>query len=149
MTAQATFSHLGICVADLDRAHRFYREGLGLEEVARHEVGEQFAALMELDGVSLTSVMLRRGGLTVELLGFAHPRPVGTAERRPLNQLGLTHLSFRVDDLEAVATRLVALGGVLVESSRTPLPMGEVTLDFVYLTDPDGTRIELMQLPGD
>ena len=48
-----SFSHLGICVSDLDRSLRFYCEGLGFEPTASHRVGEEFAALMELEGVEL------------------------------------------------------------------------------------------------
>jgi len=31
-----SFSHLGICVSDLERSVRFYVEGLGFEPVASH-----------------------------------------------------------------------------------------------------------------
>jgi lactoylglutathione lyase len=65
-----------------------------------------------------------------------------------MNQLGLTHLSFRVDDLAGVAARIEALGGQLVPSTRTSLDLGGTALDFVYCTDPDGVRIELMDLGG-
>ena len=41
-----SFSHLGICVSDLDRSLRFYCEGLGFELVASHRVGEEFARRM-------------------------------------------------------------------------------------------------------
>ena len=143
-----SFSHLGICVSDLERSLRFYREGLGFELVASHQVGEEFGALLELDVVELASRMLSRDGVTIELLGFDHPRPVGHRDRRPMNQLGLTHLSLRVDDVESVTERLVALGGAVVRGSRTSIAAGPSRLDFVYCTDPDGVRIELMDLPG-
>ena len=87
-----SFSHLGICVSDLDRSLRFYCEGLGFEEVASHHVGGEFAALMEVEGVELESRMLSRDGVTIELLGYAAPGTTGEATRRPMNQLGLTHL---------------------------------------------------------
>ena len=51
ITVTLSFSHLGICVSDLDRSLRFYCEGLGFEQIASHRVGEEFAALMELEGV--------------------------------------------------------------------------------------------------
>ena len=142
------FSHFGICVADLDRSLRFYCEGLGFTEVAAHEVGTEFGALMELDDLQLSSRMITRDGVTVELLGYGSPPVVGEPVRRPLNQLGLTHLSFRVDDLEAVAARIEALGGHVVTTTRTTLDLGGTALDFVYCTDPDGVRIELMDLGG-
>ena len=78
---------------------RFYCEGLGFEQVASHRVGEEFAALMEVDGVELESRMLAPDGVTIELLGYRTPETTATA-RRPMNQLGLTHLSLRVDDVD-------------------------------------------------
>ncbi len=143
-----TFSHLGICVSDLDRSVRFYRDGLGFEPVFSHQVGDEFGALLELDGVELASRMLSRDGVTIELLAFEHPRPVGDGHRRPMNQLGLTHLSLRVDDVDSLATRLEALGGSVVRRTRTRIGPGPSQLDFLYCTDPDGVRIELMTLPG-
>jgi lactoylglutathione lyase len=139
------FSHLGICVSDIERSVRFYCEGLGFEQVAVHQVGPEFAALMELDGVELESRMLTRDGVTIELLGYLSPSHIGEAERRPMNQLGLTHLSLRVDDVDQVASVIVSLGGAVVGDTRTK--MGDI-LDFLYCTDPDGIRIELMRLPG-
>ena len=65
-----------------------------------------------------------------------------------MNQLGLTHLSLRVDDLDRAAQVIESLGGTVVTSTRTTLGPSHGPLDFVYCTDPDGVRIELMHLPG-
>jgi len=138
-------SHLGICVTDLDRAIAFYVDGLGFARAERHEVGGAFARLMELDEVELTSQFVRTDHVAIELLCFVHP-DTAVPERRPITTAGLTHLSFRVDDLDEALARLTALGGIEIEGTRTELAGG--TLRFVYLTDPDGTRIELMELPG-
>jgi len=142
-----SFSHLGICVSDLDRSLRFYCEGLGFEEVASHHVGGEFAALMEVEGVELESRMLSRDGVTIELLGYAAPGTTGEATRRPMNQLGLTHLSLRVDDVDGLAATIEALGGTVVPTTRTTFELPGARLDFLYCTDPDGVRIELMDLP--
>ena len=64
-----------------------------------------------------------------------------------MNALGLTHLSFRVEDLEAVTARLVALGGRVLEDTRVDNPRYGASV--LFLVDPDGTRIELVQQPGD
>jgi lactoylglutathione lyase len=143
-----SFSHLGICVSDLDVSLRFYCEGLGFDEVAAHEVGEEFGALMEVDGVRLRSRMIAKDGVTIELLGFDSPGVTGDGSRRPMNALGLTHLSLRVDDVAATATVIESLGGTVVGPTRTTMPFGTASLDFVYCTDPDGVRIELMDLGG-
>jgi catechol 2,3-dioxygenase-like lactoylglutathione lyase family enzyme len=143
-----SFSHLGICVSNLERSLRFYCEGLGFELVASHQVGTEFAALMEVEGVQLESRMVRRDGTTIELLGYLAPDTTGDGARRPMNQLGLTHLSLRCDDVESVAATVEAFGGTVVRGTRTTFDLGEVRLDFVYCTDPDGVRIELMDLPS-
>ncbi len=145
----STFSHFGICVADLDASVRFYRDALGFELAQLHQVGNEFGKLMEVDDVALRSQFLTRDGLSIELLMFDSPGHQGEPARRPMNRLGLTHLSFRVDDVAAVAERIRALGGTVHEHTRTTFdgPDGPIA-DFVYCTDPNGVRIELMKLPG-
>ena len=145
---ETTFSHFGICVSDLEQSLRFYCEGLGFEKAESHGIGSEFAALMDLPDVAVTSQFIRRGPTAIELLAFTRPEPIGSRERRPVQQLGLTHLSFRVRDVETVAARLVELGGAVVESSRTEIDFGGTPLLFVYCTDPDGVRVELMDLGG-
>ena len=141
------FSHVGICVSDLERSVRFYCDGLGFELVQSHTVGQEFGPLMEIEDVVLQSRFIRRDGVSLELLHFDAPGHVGEPLRRPMNQLGLTHLSLRVADLDAVAHVIESLGGTVVAGTRTTFGTSDA-LGFVYCTDPDGTRIELMHLPG-
>ncbi|HUY21418.1 MAG TPA: VOC family protein [Acidimicrobiales bacterium] len=143
-----TLSHLGICVSDLDRSVRFYCDGLGFELVQSHTVGDEFGRLMELEDVVLQSRFVRRDGVSVELLHFDSPGTSGEPVRRPMNQLGITHLSLRVDDLDDVAATIESFGGTVLTGTRTTFGSTDASLDFVYCTDPDGVRIELMRLPG-
>jgi catechol 2,3-dioxygenase-like lactoylglutathione lyase family enzyme len=145
---EPTFSHFGICVSDLSRSLHFYCDGLGFDQAESHEIGSDFAQLMDLPDVAVTSQFIRKGATAIELLAFREPEPFGSKERRRVNQLGLTHLSFRVAGVEAVAAHLVELGGTRVASSKTTIDFGGTPLDFVYCTDPDGVRIELMDLGG-
>ncbi len=144
--SDVSFSHFGICVSDLESSVRFYTEGLGFEVAESHRIGSEFAALMELEHVELCSQFIRGHGVSIELLSFSVPEPVGPASRRPINQLGLTHLSLRVADVAATAAAIAALGGEVVEGTRTTMAFGDTDLEFVYCTDPDGVRIELMDL---
>jgi lactoylglutathione lyase len=127
---------------------RFYCEGLGFEPAQAHTVGAEFGRLMEVDDVVLRSRFVQRDGVSLELLHFDSPGHSGGSERRPMNQLGITHLSLRVDDVDRVAHVIESLGGTVVTSTRTTLGPSDDPLDFVYCTDPDGVRIELMHLPG-
>ena len=140
------FSHFGICVSDLERSLAFYCGALGFEKAESHAIGSEFAALMDLPDVAVTSQFIRRGPTAIELLAFREPEPFGEQTRRAVNQLGLTHLSFRVDDVAATAARVVEFGGSIVESSRTTIDLGGTALEFLYCTDPDGVRVELMDL---
>lgn len=145
---EPTFSHFGICVSDLERSMRFYRDALGFEVAEQHTIGRDFAALMEFEEVDLTSQFMRRGPTAIELLCFATPATEGTPDRRPVNRLGLTHLSFRVHDLDASAARITECGGQVLDHTMTTIDLDGTTLRFVYCTDPDGTRVELMDLGG-
>ena len=142
-------SHFGLCVSDLQRSLRFYCDGLGFESTTTFEVGNEFAHTLEVDGdVAVTSHFIARDGVSIELLHYRSPGVHG-APSESRNQLGFTHLSCNVDDVEAVAAKLVDCGGTIVDSTRTTmkLPDGSVN-DFVFIADPDGARVELMQLAG-
>ena len=137
------FSHLGLCVSDLARSLRFYCEGLGFQEASRLAFqGGPSATLLELPDVDLEAVFLRRDGLVLELIRYAQPTATGDRAPRAMNRLGLSHLSMRVAGADAVAARLVELGGRVLEQTRIENP--ELGASAVFVLDPDGTRIELV-----
>jgi lactoylglutathione lyase len=141
------FTHFGICVADLDRSLAFYCQGLGFEQAELVGTVENYIdPLVELDDVELEFRFLTRDGMSLELLHFVSPGTVGTPERRPMNQLGLTHLGLRVDDVDAAARRIVELGGAVYPHTRVGYQVGDqAPIDSVYCTDPDGVRLELIR----
>ncbi|MET7517753.1 VOC family protein [Streptomyces sp. NPDC005373] len=142
-----SFSHIGICVSDLARSTRFYQEVFGFQEVMTAQVGDEFAATLEIDAPKLESRILGRDDLRIELLHYLAPGHRGDGGRRPMNQLGLTHLAFTVDDVtESFAAAELAGGRVHHETLSVAEGRGSDggPLKTVYLTDPDGTRIELI-----
>src|SRR5262245_31057494 len=115
------FSHVGVCCSDLDRSTRFYGDVLGFRELFTVELGPEVTATMEIDG-RFTSRMLARGGLRLELLHWIEPTAQGDGRRRPLDRLGLTHLCFRVDDVDeigAMAAAAAAAGGAVLPETRS------------------------------
>jgi lactoylglutathione lyase len=138
------FSHLGICVSDLERALGFYRDALGFEVESELRVeGEPAQTLLRLRDVRLRAVYLVRDGLRIELLHYESPGLVGDAGPRPMNQRGLTHLSLRVDDLDTALARLEAHGARALRETR--IDNAKLRAKAVFATDPDGTLIELVE----
>jgi glyoxylase I family protein len=141
-------THIGICVSDLERARSFYTEVLGMKEVGGlHTSGATVDALLGLAGVDVEAVYLERDGFRLELMQYRSPGHRGQAQPRPMNLLGLTHLSLRVADLDATCARIEAAGGRILRETQGAHP--ERSTRFLMATDPDGTRLELIQAPGD
>ena len=138
---QATTSHIGLCVRDLERSRRFYVDGLGFEEFVRFEIDHPISE-MEAP-CELTSFFVQKDGLRIELLDFRTPPVFGTPSTRR-NQVGLTHLSFVVDDVDAAAKELESYGGKIIEGTRSGQD-DPSSVQIIFLEDPDGTRIELMR----
>jgi catechol 2,3-dioxygenase-like lactoylglutathione lyase family enzyme len=145
LTAMSSYrpSHLGICVSDLDRSLRFYCDGLGFEVGDRYDLSTaQIPDIhkgLEVEApVTVTSQMIVNGAMKVELIHYPAREPEG-APSTSRAQLGLTHLSFNVKKVDEATALLVEHGGTILESTRA-----NVGIEIVFLTDPDGTRIELM-----
>ncbi|OBG90991.1 lactoylglutathione lyase [Mycobacterium sp. E3251] len=143
MTPGDRLTHIGLCVSDLERSVRFYCTAMGFDESGRLTVdGPETARLLGVPGLVLVLVYLQRDGFRLELLGY--PVPGVREKRRPrrMNAVGFTHLSFRVDDADAVVARIERLGG----QAR---PERTVTFDGgnrgLMATDPDGNWIELIE----
>jgi catechol 2,3-dioxygenase-like lactoylglutathione lyase family enzyme len=104
------------------------------------ELGPEVAATMEVEGRFL-SRMLRRGDMRLELLQWLQPAATGDGTRRSMLGLGLTHLAFRVTSVEELYDVVERAGGAAHPVTRSVLDGG---VELVYVTDPDGVRIELM-----
>jgi catechol 2,3-dioxygenase-like lactoylglutathione lyase family enzyme len=108
--------------------------------------GEPSATLLRLPGVKLRAVYLERDGLRIELLHYAAPGHVGDGKPRPMNALGFTHLSLRVDDLDAAIAELAARGAHVLRDTRIDHP--RLRAKAIFVSDPDGTLIELVHTGG-
>jgi len=136
-------THVGLGVSDLERSLRFYRDLLGFRPVHELEVeGEPAGTLLRLRDVKLRAAYLVRDGVTLELLHFASP-PAPPPRSRTMREPGLTHLSFRVADLDAALSALRAAGERVLDETLVRVETSGVAACFV--TDPDGQLIELVQ----
>ena len=149
--AVETMHHVGIQVADLDRSLAFYQGLLGFELITRQVRGEAYAGeVVGYPGVTLHLAHLRPPGSSVrlELTEYrgVERTPVDTATANP----GTAHTCYVVRDVEALHAALLA-AGVRPVSRAVVTPDAGIARGgkVVYVQDPDGVRVELLQLPPD
>jgi glyoxylase I family protein len=138
--AVQNFSHICIGVSDIEASCKFYTAVLGMDVVFDVELGGA-----GLD--SVTGGAAQQGRMVGGLIGAAMVEllSLGAVPECPSGpHLGYTNMSFRVDDLDA-AYDAVRRNHPDVRA-EPPLDIGGVRMFFVY--DPDGTPIELLELPG-
>jgi glyoxylase I family protein len=141
------FTHVGLCVSDLERSIAFYCDVLGFVEVARrlNVTDDGSAGLLGLATLDVELVYLERDGIRIELLWYREPGHEGAGEPRPMNLLGLTHLAFRVGDFDDLCRRIEAGGGIVLPKTTATFGMGN---RGVMTLDPDGVRVELIERPA-
>jgi lactoylglutathione lyase len=120
--------HVGLRVTDLERSLAFYT-ALG------HEVAG------EVPGTGIGDLtMLRLPGDPFVSLELVHD-PAGPAVRPG------TVLSHLVVAVESMSALVAALAGRGVDVEPPTSPDGSADLLTAWVTDPDGTRVELVQWP--
>ncbi len=141
--------HFSIACSDADRSLAFYCDHFGLELVSDREVepGGFVERVTGVAGARVRIVHLSGHGVNFELLEYREPR--GDVHAREPNHTGSAHLCFFTDDIEADTERLRAAG--VPVRSRDGLPQRVVGGPndggaCVYLEDPDGNPVELVQL---
>jgi len=141
-------SHVGVGVTHIERAAAFYEGALGFRRAAAVAGGPESANLVGLAGdVRFQSLFMELEGRLVELVRFDAPA-TRRADLKAFGTTGLTHLSFRVDSIDEALDRVRRFGGSVLEQTRTHVDLpGGITGCVIFCTDPDGTRVELMEFP--
>jgi catechol 2,3-dioxygenase-like lactoylglutathione lyase family enzyme len=140
--------HLGICVSNLERALAFYCDQLGFRPLSEVSVNDALSAkLLRLPAVDQRTVFVERDGVRLALFEFRKPAAIATGEPRPMNATGFAALMLRVDDLDAMLAKLRAAGVRVLEDTRVAHP--DYGSKLVFVCDPDGALIELLEIPGD
>jgi methylmalonyl-CoA epimerase len=130
---KAVLDHIGIAVANLDDALRFYRDALGLEIEAPEEVASQ----------RVRAHFVPVGGAALELLeATADTSPIAKylAKRGP----GIHHITLRVDDIRAALDRLKAHGVRLIDDVPRAGAHGSLVA-FIHPSSAHGVLVELKQ----
>ena len=142
--------HVGITTSDLDRSLRFYVDLLGLRLLSRSKLsGPDLADLLGFESVVIDNADLDSGdGRILELMQYV--QPTGARVTYESSDAPTTHIAFTVGDLAAVTERLDRAGVRII--SRRPLTIHDPGGSWdgaqcLYLRDPDGVIVELVQRP--
>lgn len=142
----SAISHVSLCVRDLDRSLRFYRDVLGFT-VTRDEIQDTSKGGMPhlyKDHHGKRRLVYLRYGDSKSLpflVLTAHPGDAVGGEPIMLDQVGISHVSFTVPDVAEVARRLIA-HGVTTCGPKDAFPDGSGHMRTVFFRDPDGIIVQ-------
>lgn len=144
----AAVHHVGVTVADMDRAVSFWERLLGTASRDRRVLqGPQLGTMVGYPGIHIESCWLDLpGGVSLELLRYVGrpeaPHDPGTAHP------GNVHVCLGVPDMEGAHAHALACGARAVSERPIEVAAGpRAGARLAYLRDPDGVTIELVQEP--
>ncbi len=138
--------HVGIVVRDLKAATAFFVElGLALRDEGSVE-GGWVDRVVGLEGIRVEYAMVETpdGHGRLELVKFHSPSVRAGDGHAPANTLGIRHVAFVVDDIDAAVAAVRARGGELVGEVENY----EGIYRLCYVRGPEGIIVELAERIG-
>lgn len=128
---------------DLPAAKEFFLE-FGLEMLGEAEVeGEWVERIIGLQNVKEDVVMFQTpdGEATIELVKFHTPSDENGIQPASANTLGIRHIAFAVEDIEAIVAKLKKKGAELIGEIQNY----ENAYKLCYIRGPEGIILELAE----
>jgi catechol 2,3-dioxygenase-like lactoylglutathione lyase family enzyme len=140
--------HISVTVSDLDRSLKFYKDTLGMQEVERHRLeGETISTMAGKPDVILDVVRLAAPDSPKVLLDLQqYVQPKGHLSTAKLGDVAHSHFCYGVPDVIGAYKELSAQGIKFV-SEPVKFDLGWGIVHVVFMYDPDGFIIELVQSP--
>jgi catechol 2,3-dioxygenase-like lactoylglutathione lyase family enzyme len=135
--------HVGIVVNDLPAAKAFFLD-FGLDVQGEGELeGELLDRVVGLNDVKTAFVMLGApdGQANIELIKFYQPTDEKGMQQHLANTLGIRHIAFVVEDIEAVVAKLKKKG----METFSDIQNYENTYKLCYVRGPEGIILELAE----
>jgi glyoxylase I family protein len=119
--------HVSVNVTDLDKSIRFYKI-LGFEE--RHRYADDSVIIVHL----LSKTLL------IELFNYSNAKPTRSkfSDVEHKDIIGIEHFSLQVDDIQEAFKELEPFSVCEISKGRTGI-------DYFFIVDPDGNRIEIVK----
>ncbi len=136
-------SHIAVCVSDMDKSLAFYRDILGMK-VTKDEIQDTSTG-----GLTHTYKHHRNNRRTVHigwgqdpfLVMTSHPGDQSDGGPIKLDQVGVSHLSFTVNDVRGLADELVAKG-VEIAGGIEAFADAQGNVRTFFAFDPDGILVQ-------
>ncbi len=138
--------HVGVIVNDLPAAKAFFLD-LGLEVQGEGEVaGAWVDRVVGLDNMKVAVVFMRvpDGQAGIELIKFHTPADERGVRPAPANTLGIRHIAFAVENIEAVVAKLKERGA----EPFSEIQSFEDQYKLCYVRGPEGIILELTEQIG-
>ena len=135
--------HVGVIVRDLSAAKAFFLD-FGLEVQGEGELeGELLDQVTGLNDAKTAVVMLGTpdGQANIELITFYTPSDEKDIQQSFANTLGIRHIAFAVEDIEALVAKLKKKGTEIFSEIQTY----EDEYKLCYVRGPEGIILELAE----
>lgn len=145
-------AHVNVNCSNLERSLHFYRDLVGLTPGTHTRPMPQEGAGFGLPGRVVWDAWMLQDGSgplapAIDLLEWQSPKPIGRPHPEA-NHLGFMRLCLGHGDLDALHARLTA-AGVPTRSAPVSVPvLAGQTVRFFCCSDPDGTCVEFIEIPG-
>lgn len=135
--------HVGVIVNDLSAAKEFFLD-FGLEVKGEWEMeGDLMGYAVGLNDVKVACVGLGTtdGPTWIELIKFYSPSDEKDIQQPFANTLGIRHIAFTVEDIEAVVAKLKKKGTEIFSE----IQQYEESYKLCYVRGPEGIILELAE----
>ena len=145
--AISALAHTCFTVSDMEASLTFWTGPLGFELWTRDPwTSEPLQRSVGRPGIAMDIAILRGHGYEVELIACATTS--GSAFELQPERPGASHMAFLCDDIEATTRELVEAGATAQGEIAWIDDDPKQACWAVYLRDPSGIILELIQLPA-
>ncbi len=143
-----SFAHTNILARDWRSLSQFYIDTFECKPIfpERDMKGEWIDDMTNIKGVHIQGIHLALPGSTNNLPTleiFSYNQALDNKRKTQINEIGFTHIAFRVDNVKKYVDRALANGGYfygkIIENDIDDV--GHLTA--VYMRDPEGNIIEI------
>ena len=140
------FCHVGIVTNDIERLKNFYIDILGLTFIRQYRCDDEASReTLGMEGMEQDIAVLTCGeeGPYIEIISYVNPKESSKALPKDfvINDIGITHLSIYVDDIEDIYLCIKELN---LECISSPVWHDNGSA-YMFFRDPDGNWCELIQ----